>query len=148
MIPAFFVPLASLPLTNHGKVDRAALAQIDVNPKQTIPPAELAGNQLERTLVELWQRVLKVSNVGLDDNFFDLGGDSLLLVAVHSNLQKILKIEIALTDLFEFATVRKLAQHLGHAESVTASLAEVQDRAQQQRESFKRSRGRRPGGDS
>jgi acyl carrier protein len=148
MIPAFCVPLASLPLTNHGKVDRAALGRMDVNPKQAIPLAEVAGNQIEQTLVELWQRILKVPSVGLDDNFFDLGGDSLLLVAVHSNLQKILKIEIALTDLFEFATVRKLAQHLGHAESVTTSLADVQDRAQQQRESFKRFRGRRPGGDS
>jgi hypothetical protein len=84
--------------------------------------------------------------VGLDDNFFDLGGDSLLLVAVHSNLQKMLQTEIALTDLFEFATVRKLAQHLGNAKSVTVSLSDVQDRAKQQRESFLRFRGRRTGG--
>jgi hypothetical protein len=86
--------------------------------------------------------------VGLDDNFFDLGGDSLLLVAVHSNLQKILQTEISLTDLFEFATIRKLAQHLGHLESQTASLSDVQERAQRQREAFTRFRGRRAGGGS
>jgi non-ribosomal peptide synthetase component F len=145
MVPAFFVALPSLPLSANGKVDRAALAKQEMAANAT-PTANVVGSQLESTLAELWQRVLKVPNVGLDDNFFDLGGDSLLLVAVHSNLQKMLQTEIALTDLFEFATVRKLAQHLGNAKSVTASLSDVQDRAKQQRESFLRFRGRRAGG--
>jgi amino acid adenylation domain-containing protein len=149
MVPAFFVALPSLPLSEHGKVDRATLAKLEVAPKQERPTTTgLPGSQLERMLAELWQRILRVPNAGLDDNFFDLGGDSLLLVAVHSNLQKILQTEISLTDLFEFATIRKLAQHLGHAESVTASLSDAQNRAQQQRESFKRLRDRRSGGES
>ncbi len=62
--------------------------------------------------MELWRGVLRVERVGLDDNFFDIGGDSLLLVAVHSNLQKMLNIEIPVTDLFEFTTVRTLGKHL------------------------------------
>jgi hypothetical protein len=67
---------------------------------------------------------------------------------VHSNLQKLLQTQIALTDLFEFATIRKLAQHLGYAESVTAPLSDVQERAQRQRGAFTRFRGRRSGGES
>jgi amino acid adenylation domain-containing protein len=148
MVPAFFVALPTFPLSEHGKVDRRALAKLEIAPKQESRAVALPDSQLERTLVELWQRILQIPHVGLDDNFFDLGGDSLLLVAVHSNLQKILQTEISLTDLFEFATIRKLAQHLGHLQSQTASLSDVQERAQRQREAFTRFRGRRSGGES
>src|SRR5258708_40025574 len=148
MVPAFFVPLLAFPLSEHGKADRAALANLDVPHKQDSASVGPDSSHLERTLAELWQRILRVPHVGLDDNFFDLGGDSLLLVAVHSNLQKILRTQIALTDLFEFATIRKLAQHLGHAESVTAPLSDGQERAQRQRGAFTRFRGRRSGGES
>lgn len=148
MIPALFVPLQSLPLSAHGKIDRAALANLQLTPRQAPTPAGIPDSELERTLAQLWQRVLNVHNVGLDDNFFDLGGDSLLLVAVHSNLQKFLQREIPLTDLFEFSTVRKLAQHLGHTESKTAIASDSKQRAQRQREAFTRLRGRRSGGES
>jgi aspartate racemase len=148
MVPAFFVALPSLPISEHGKEDRAALAKLGVSPNQDSTPIGPSGSELERTVAQLWQRILKVANVGLDDNFFDLGGDSLLLVAVHSNLQKILQTEIPLTDLFEFATIRKLAQHLGNAESKTASLYDAQQRARRQRQAFTRLRGRRSGGES
>jgi amino acid adenylation domain-containing protein len=149
MIPAFFVAAPSLPLSEHGKVDRAALAKLEIAPKeQPAGITAMPSSELERLLVELWQRVLKVSAVGLDDNFFDLGGDSLLLVAVHSQLQKALHAEIPLTDLFEFATIRKLAHHLSHSASVTASLSGVQDRARQQQDSFKRFRNHRSRGGS
>src|SRR5260221_5898 len=148
MVPAFFVALPSLPLSEHGKVDRKALAALEIAPKDRPQAAGLPGNQLERTLAQLWQRILKVPNVGLDDNSFDLGGDSLLLVALHSNFPKLLQIQIALKELFEFATIRKLAQHLGHAESVTSPLSDVQERAQRQRGAFTRFRGRRSAGES
>jgi len=148
MVPAFFVPLLAFPLSEHGKVDRAALAKLDVPHKQDSASVGPDSSHLERTLAELWQRILRVPHVGLDDNFFDLGGDSLLLVAVHSNLQKILRTEIPLTDLFEFATIRKLAQHLGHEQSPPSPLSDVEKRAHRQREAFIRFRGRCPGGES
>jgi amino acid adenylation domain-containing protein len=149
MIPAFFVELPALPLSEHGKVDRPALAQRGIPARQqAIKASKEVTNSLERTITELWRRILKVPHVGLDDNFFDLGGDSLLLVAVHSNLQKTLQSEISLTDLFEFATVRKLSDHLSHAEPASPSLSGEQERAQRQREAFTRFRGRRSGGDS
>jgi len=148
MVPAFFVALPSFPLSEHGKVDRAALAKLEVPLKQDSVPIGPVSSHLERTIAELWQRILRVPHVGLDDNFFDLGGDSLLLVAVHSNLQKILQTEIPLTDLFEFATIRKLAKHLGHVQSPAPPLSDVEKRAHHQREAFIRFRGRRPGGES
>jgi aspartate racemase len=148
MIPAFFVALESFPLSGHGKIDRTALANMELAPKQDPAPAGIPDSELERTLAQLWQRVLNVQNVGLDDNFFDLGGDSLLVVAVHSNLQKLLQREIPLTDLFEFSTIRKLTRHLGHAEPKTAIASDSKQRAERQREAFTRFRGRRSGGES
>jgi acyl carrier protein len=139
MIPAFFVSLDSLPLSARGKVDRQALAKLEI-PAREPHKQNRAGTHLERTIADLWQRVLNAPQVGLDDNFFDLGGDSLLLVAVHSNLQKILQTEIPLTDLFEFATVRRLARHLGEGASGSPVFSEVQQRAQRQRQAFTRLR--------
>ena len=111
-------------------------------------PAEqgIPESELERTLTQLWQRILKVPEVGLDQNFFDLGGDSLLLVAVHSNLQKALQTQVPITDLFEFSTIRKLAQHLSRAKSASAVAVDAQENGQRQREAFTRFRSRRSGG--
>jgi non-ribosomal peptide synthetase component F len=146
MVPAFFVSLPFLPLSQHGKVDRAALAEFDVMSKSEPAAKSVPKSDLERTLTQLWQRILKVPEVGLDQNFFDLGGDSLLLVAVHSNLQKSLQTQIPVTDLFEFPTIRKLAQHLTRTESTPAVAANVQETGQRQREAFSRFRSRRSGG--
>jgi amino acid adenylation domain-containing protein len=145
MIPARFISLAAFPLSPNGKVDRAALpapmATAGVNTPDAAP-----STQLEQTLAELWQRILRVERVGLDDNFFDLGGDSLMIVAVHSNLQKTFAAEIPVTDLFEFTTIRTLARHLGEKAPSAPSFTEVQLQAQKQREAFARQRGRRAGG--
>jgi len=96
----------------------------------------------------LWKRVLRLERVGLDDNFFDLGGDSLLLLAVHSNLQKGLQVELPVTDLFEFTTVRTLAARLNKLQPTARSFSDVEQQAQQQREAFARQRQRHSGGAS
>ena len=95
-------------------------------------------------VVHLWRRALQVSQIGLDDNFFDLGADSLTIVSVHSNLQKALQREIPVTDLFEFTTIRVLTNHLAE-EKKGPSFSEMQLQAQRQREAFARQRERRGG---
>jgi amino acid adenylation domain-containing protein len=145
MIPARFIPLAALPLSPNGKVDRVALPAPPAVASGTTS-AEAPYTPLEQTLAELWQRILRVERVGLDDNFFDLGGDSLMIVAAHSNLQKALAVEIPVTDLFEFTTIRSLARHLGEKTPSGPSFSEVQLQAQKQREAFARKRERRAGG--
>jgi amino acid adenylation domain-containing protein len=147
MVPSLFVALESLPLSTNGKVDRSAL------PAPVFGAADGAStegptNELDQTVLDLWRRVLRVERVGLDDNFFDIGGDSLLLVAVHSNLQKLLKIEIPVTDLFEYTTVRTLGKHLREEAPAQASFSGVQQQAQKQREAFARKRERHGGGAS
>jgi amino acid adenylation domain-containing protein len=143
MVPAFFVPLTTMPLSPNGKVDRTALPAPTIGTEE-VTPAPGTSSPLEETLKALWQRALQVSQIGLDDNFFDLGADSLTIVSVHSKLQKTLEREIPVTDLFEFTTIRTLTNHLT-VEKKGPSFSEMQLQAQRQREAFARQRERRGG---
>jgi amino acid adenylation domain-containing protein len=109
MLPAAFVPLAELPLTAHGKIDRAAL------PAPERERSRLAGEIVpprtpeERALAEVWSRVLGLAEVGVGDNFFALGGDSILSIRVRSlAAEKGLCFE--LQDLFRHQTLGDLAR--------------------------------------
>jgi len=135
MLPFAYVPLTALPLNPNGKVDRVALPAPVMESNQTAP--EAGGSRLEEMIAGVWRTILRTDRVGLDDNFFDLGGDSLLLVAVHSTLQKLLRMEIKVTDLFAYTTIRSLANNLG---SSASSFDAEQERAQKQRSVFARQR--------
>jgi surfactin family lipopeptide synthetase A/fengycin family lipopeptide synthetase D len=141
MVPAAFVPMAILPLTPNGKVDRAALPDPRSRVDAEIGPAPAGA--IEPVIVQAWQQVLGAVRIGLNDNFFDLGGNSLLLLGVHDSLQKALGREFPVTALFEFATVRALADHLSGRSGSAASVAEEQGRGQRQRGAFARERQRR-----
>lgn len=146
MVPAVFVRMERLPLSPNGKVDRTALPPPVLGGDESV--GGVTATQFEVQIADVWKRVLRVERVGLDDNFFDLGGDSLLLLAVHANLQKTLQLEISITDLFEFATVRTLAAHLSKAGPAASSFSDVQHQAQKQRDAFARERQRHSGGAS
>ncbi|HEY0602195.1 MAG TPA: amino acid adenylation domain-containing protein [Herpetosiphonaceae bacterium] len=120
MIPAAFLVLDTLPLTPSGKIDRRALP--DPEPRST-PEATyvMPSTPLEQTIAEVWRHVLQLDRVGAGDNFFDLGGHSLRLIQVQSQLQNRLQREIPLLDLFRYPTIRALADHLGAAPT-TASI--------------------------
>ena len=141
MVPTFFIPIPALPLSPNGKVDRSALP-----PPQVLTTGQnvTAGltTKLEQTIVALWQEVLRVPSVRLDDNFFDLGGDSLLLIAVHARLQKEFPTAIQITDLFEFPTIRGLARHLNGGQ-LERPLPDVNRQGQKQRAAFAEQRQRR-----
>jgi acyl carrier protein len=146
LLPAAFVPLAALPLTPSGKVDRRALPE----PSEARPDVAYAEPQsaLERTIAEIYRDLLRVARVGLHDNFFDLGGHSLLIVRAHQKLKEALGKEIPVLDLFRFPTVAALARHLGGEE--TGNLQKVQGLAEQQRAAQQRQKAamerlRRPG---
>jgi aspartate racemase len=147
MVPALFVHVVALPLSPNGKVDRAALPP-PVFDREDSPPVRDADSQLEAQIAGVWKRVLRTEQVALDDNFFDLGGDSLLLLAVHSNLQKVLQIELPIMDLFEFTTVRTLAARLSGPQASAPTVPDVQQQAQKQRDAFARQRQRHSGGAS
>jgi acyl carrier protein len=110
MIPADFVRVRQFLLTPSGKIDRRNLPNLgDIEPEiaegYTAP-----RNSLEQKIADIWKEVLRREKVGINDNFFDLGGHSLLIFKVHSKLQRLGKKHIAITDLFRYPTVTSLAQ--------------------------------------
>jgi aspartate racemase len=146
MIPALFAAVERMPLSPNGKVDRAALLAVPRRQESGSPENPAPASNAEQVIYETWKRLLRTSQVGLDDNFFDLGGDSLLLVAVHANLERLLAIEIPVTALFEHTTVRSLARRLSEKDQDGPRFATAQSQAQKQREVFAKARMRRAGG--
>jgi len=115
MVPASWVVLPELPLSPNGKVDRRAVQLASAKAVTAASAAFAApGSEIEHKIAAVWQEVLGSANIGLDGNFFDLGGNSLLLLRVHNRLQQALGTAIPLVDMFRWPTVRALAQHIGN----------------------------------
>jgi len=112
MVPAAWVRLARLPVNTHGKLDRAALPEPGRGrpPLATprVPPADTA----ERRLAEAWSEILGIDDIGRDDDFFDLGGDSVAAVRLTSTLQRWVDAPVPLAAVFEAPTVARLADWL------------------------------------
>jgi acyl-coenzyme A synthetase/AMP-(fatty) acid ligase/aryl carrier-like protein len=111
MVPGTFIILESLPRTANGKLDRSCLGHlktVDHGNRSFSPPI----TDLERTVVALWEEVLEVEQIGAEDNFFDLGGNSLLMIKVYGRLRKSFGHSLSLLDLFEHPTVKSLAVRL------------------------------------
>jgi amino acid adenylation domain-containing protein len=107
MVPGHFVQLGEMPLTPNGKVDRKALPAPDGGDAQKA--AYVAPrNEIERALCEVWQEVLKRERVGVQDNFFSLGGDSILSIRVVSMLRG-RGVALNIKDLFQYQTLEQLA---------------------------------------
>jgi amino acid adenylation domain-containing protein len=113
VVPSRFFEIKEMPLTPGGKIDRIALASIEA---EVIPPAATqsdaaARTDLERTIAEIWRRVLRIHEFGFDQNFFELGGDSLTIVGVYEQLQRSFPtLPIRITDVFAHSTIRALAR--------------------------------------
>ncbi|MGF1937503.1 MAG: non-ribosomal peptide synthetase [Nostoc sp. ChiQUE02] len=113
MMPKAFVLLDSLPLTASGKVDRLALTKLDSPASGSTDKAFIAPRTpTESTLAKIWAEVLNVERVGIYDNFFDLGGDSLLTVHLMKQIHKQFERELPLATLFLNPTIESLATSL------------------------------------
>ncbi|HIF42511.1 MAG TPA: amino acid adenylation domain-containing protein [Planctomycetes bacterium] len=107
MIPSVTVFLDALPLTPHGKVDRKALPEPEERTGAALDESSQPSSDLERKLAAIWSEVLEVENISLQDNFFDLGGHSLLLMPVISEVKKQVGVELDPGDLV-LPTLRQL----------------------------------------
>jgi amino acid adenylation domain-containing protein/thioester reductase-like protein len=116
MVPSAFVLLKSLPLTSNGKIDRRALPA----PEQTRPELEaiyVAPRTLvEEQLAEIWAQVLGLEQVGIHDNFFDLGGHSLLITQLLAKVRDTFKVNLSLRSLFQEPTVANIAKTIAIAQ--------------------------------
>ncbi len=131
MIPAAFVILETLPRTSNGKIDRRALPAPSAERPQVESVFVAPATQLERSIAVVWQEVLRRDRIGIHDNFFEVGGTSLLLVQVQTRMRQALRREVAMVQMFRHPTVHTLAQALARDED-TLDLAEAGERGRLQ----------------
>ena len=111
MVPSFFVLLDALPLTPNGKIDVRALPAPEMvhrDEGSSVAPY----TAIEEMLCQIWSEVLEVETVGIDENFFDFGGHSLLVILVISRVREVFGVEIPVSSIFDKPTVRELAQQI------------------------------------
>jgi AMP-binding enzyme C-terminal domain/Phosphopantetheine attachment site/AMP-binding enzyme len=132
MVPADFVPLEALPLTSSGKLDRLALrSRPDLRPAQEPAPSSEPENELETVLVEIWQDLLGRAPIGVHDNLFDLGANSLHALLFTNRVREALDLELPLQAVFGSPRIKQLALALQDAmlaqiESLTDEEAAMQ----------------------
>jgi amino acid adenylation domain-containing protein len=113
MVPQSFVGLSTLPLTANGKIDFSALSLISAIPTGDSQKALIApDSDTEKLILKIWREVLSIDDIGVDSNFFDLGGDSLLLTRVLSGLNELEGISLDMADLFTYPTINTLSDYL------------------------------------
>lgn len=112
MIPSAFVVLDALPVNVNQKVDRLALPQLDANSLALSAEYARPETALEKQIEEIWSEVLGVKDIGVNDGFFELGGQSLLAVQIASRLRELLEMEIPVTSLFTYPTIATLAEEI------------------------------------
>jgi acyl carrier protein len=112
MVPQHYIILDKLPLTPNGKIDRKNLPKPEQlfsrTQEQYIPP----DTELQKKIAEIWQKSLNLEKVGIQDNFFNLGGNSLLATQVISQMRQALQVEISIRRFFETPTIADLEREI------------------------------------
>ncbi|MEP0859278.1 amino acid adenylation domain-containing protein [Trichocoleus sp. DQ-U1] len=124
MVPSAFVFLDTLPLTPNGKVNRRALPAPE-NQRLELAVYQPPQSEIEKTIATVWQTILNLEKVGIHDNFFDLGGHSLLMLQVNHKLRTVFNQEISVVTLFQNPTIYSLAQYLSRQQP---AFEEMRDR--------------------
>jgi amino acid adenylation domain-containing protein len=132
MVPSVFMLLDALPLTPNGKVDRRALPAPEGLRPTLAAVYQAPCSEVERAIAKVWQEVLNLEKVGVNDNFFDLGGHSLLLVQVNHKLQELFNRELSIVELFQNSTISSLAQYLSREPKQQLAFQPMHDRARKQ----------------
>ncbi|UWU92926.1 non-ribosomal peptide synthetase [Bradyrhizobium sp. CB1015] len=129
MVPAAIVVLDEFPLTRNGKIDRVRLAASRMA-SEIGDDSHHPSTPVERMIAEIWCSVLKLDHVGVDDNFFDVGGNSARLIQVHQAIETRSRRRVPIVTLFQRTTIRALSEWLAIPSPTTAS---VSDEASQRR---------------
>ncbi len=131
MVPVRYVSIPSIPMTPNNKVDRKYLSTVTI-PKTEIAIKDLSDNEIEHKLIEIWIDSLHLEVNSIDANFFDAGGNSLMVLTYSEIILKQLNINIPATTLFQYPTIRSLSQYLCTKDQ-SQSMAEKKNRINLQR---------------
>ncbi len=146
MVPSFIVSLDALPLTANGKVDRSALVAMVESESGNKNSLNMPETGSERKIAEILEEILCNGPVGANDNFFDLGADSLQMARFHNRLQESVDAEIKIVSLFQNPTVSSLARAIDRGGASDTSTVALRDRAARQRAVYSRQRQMLNGG--
>src|ERR1700761_391230 len=115
MVPSQLIQMESFPMTANGKIDRKALP----NPEgaQTTNTYQAPGTKTEERLSHIWEEILEIERVGTTDDFFAIGGHSLLAVRLVSAIRKQFNAELPIAEVFDYPTVGQLAQRIEEKQS-------------------------------
>jgi amino acid adenylation domain-containing protein len=128
MVPSSFIALAEIPLTPNGKVDRKRLPRPKGAARESSPSTVNPRNYVEERLANIWSEILGVDRVSVRDNFFDLGGHSLLLIRVHAKVRQDLDADVAVVDLFRYPTIESMSSWLERRRAQVTATAEMSSR--------------------
>ena len=129
MVPSGFVILDQIPLTVSGKVDRQALPDVDREHSDLAANYVGPRSETENVITQIWQQVLDVKKLGIHDNFFDLGGHSLLMVQVYNKLREACHKDVPMVELFRNPTIAALSRYFSGDATSILSLQKTQERA-------------------
>ncbi|MDQ1355298.1 MAG: hypothetical protein QG657_5608, partial [Acidobacteriota bacterium] len=144
MIPSHFVQLEKIPLTGSGKIDRRALSSLKVQAQAEVEFV-MPRNEIEKKIANAWKEILELDKVGVNENFFDLGGTSLDIIRLNSKFKEIFHEEETIVQMFRYPTIRSFAEYLSRervaifTESNVISPVQV-DKVKQSRQSQKNKR--------
>ena len=143
MVPGRVIEIAELPLTANGKIDRKRLAQVEGKELRVAEHGVGPRTEMERYLAEVWQEFLQIDKVGVEDNFFDLGGHSLMIVQIHARVAGRFRERIRVVDFFTYPTIAALAQYLERPPDDSGLEMAALERADRQLQAFAAVKGGR-----
>ncbi|HOP63912.1 MAG TPA: amino acid adenylation domain-containing protein [Spirochaetota bacterium] len=139
MIPDFFITMDKLPLTPNNKVDRKSLPLPDFNRYRVHKEVILPAGRIEEKIAVIWKEILSVDVVSMNDNYFDLGGNSFLAVQIINRINRELSYNLNIMDLFRHTTVSALAKFLSSGEAAEGEILDsVNSRTAKQKEALAR----------
>jgi amino acid adenylation domain-containing protein len=130
MIPSAFVYMEALPLTSHGKIDRRALPAPDAERPELAAAFIAPRTPAEKSLASIWMKLLGINRTGINDNYFELGGDSLLATQLASQVRSVFEVELPLVELFRHPTLAEMATSI--EEAIIEQMEEISDEEAEQ----------------
>ncbi|WP_335871248.1 amino acid adenylation domain-containing protein [Bacillus sp. 2205SS5-2] len=144
MVPGAFIKIKAIPLNANGKVDRRNLPDPTISFNERVSVLSISPKtEIEEKIGEVWKELLGVKHVGIHDNFFDIGGHSLLILQAKTKLAKLLRRDIPLVDFFQYPTISSLATQLTKEGEESLRFEKFKSRGSNRRNALQKRRNKR-----
>ncbi len=135
MVPKYCISLEQMPYNQNGKIDYKNLPPVKEQEKKHEVLKEQPQTDTEKMIARIWRKYLEIENIGIHENFFDIGGHSLLLSQVFYELKQQVKTELMIVNLFQYPTIHQLAAYI-HQDQEEKNETEIKERGAKQRNAY------------